>query len=431
MSIKNLTPVFIIYFLIQLGYVIFFPLPFTSDSANHYIFAQQAIQEETYYPNPSAIYHTWLVAPVYINYLIGILTIKNSFYTILVFNIFLNTIQGLLIFIITRNIFSIRAACIASLIYILYLNNLGLVLLNYTEFMFGIFTLLSLYFYTRSSTLINNILCGLTLGLSIGTRPTGYALFLAYVALYAIDLVFFKTYQHRKIALVTGGMICYVFCMGLLSNANINRFEFTSTTGPGNLIMSATPYATGRYDDRFVKTDSTYQTKKTYFEKNEYLMKHSKEFILQNPEQWLLLIPKKIYVTFIFDGWALNTILNRSKLDLNSYLKGDKAFRKQFNQESLLIRAGFWIINIWHYILYGVIMLFILLKLVTLKRWITSRYELLIALYMLGNIAISIITSVGNARYKYNFLITGLILISPIISDQCRKLFKRFNHQRF
>jgi 4-amino-4-deoxy-L-arabinose transferase-like glycosyltransferase len=404
----------VVYLLVQLVYVFFFHVPFTSDSANYVKFARMAIQEGTYYPNPSSIFNEWLVAPVYINYLVLLLSIKDNITIILVLNILLNLIQLALVFGITRKLYNSRAACVAALLYMLYLNNLGLVMLNLTEFMFGIFVLLAIWFYISESSTRNALLCGLFTGLSIGVRPTGWTLIIVFLVLYGIDLLLKKA-SHRKIALIFAGVTLYMVPMGLLSERNIHRFEYMSTTGPANLIMSSTPRAKGVFDAHFFKNDSVYKTKKTYPERDQYMMQQAKAYIQEHPVAWLSLIPRKIYSTFISDGWTLEFLLHNNQWNLNTYLKGDRQVKEAFHRQGTAFIAGFWILNIWQQLIYGFIMIFFLYQLVLLIRKKFRTDDLIINLFILTGTGLSILSSVGNPRYKYNFLILAIILISPVV----------------
>jgi len=413
-----------LYTLIQLIYVAFFPLPFISDSSNYLQFAKQAVDENTYYPNPSSIYSKWLVAPVYINYVVGLLRISSNSSIILYFNILLNLLQLFLVYRLTEKLYNSTAAWISVLGYIFYLNNLGLVLMNHTEFMFGIFILGSINFYFSSPLIRNYLLCGLFAGLAIGIRPTGFALLFAYGALYLYDLIF-KKYEHKKIGLIMMGVVTYVLIMGCLSLQNINKFEYTSTTGPANLIMSAYPKSTGVYDSRFTETDSLYKTKKTYFERNEYLMNKSIQYIKEDPLRWISLIPRKIYSTFIFDGWTINKLINREKWDLNYLIKGDRKIKESFKAEPIQVQLGFWVLNFWQYIIYGLIMTLFFYKLIFFKKWVHNKSEILFILFIVIGVSLSILSSVGNARYKYNFVIAAIILISPLLHKVALALVDR------
>jgi hypothetical protein len=398
---------------VQIVYVVFFPLPFTGDSATYLSFAQAAIEEHTYYPNPSSIYNAWLIAPVFINYTVLLLKVWNNASIILFSNILLNLVQLFFLYKVTQKLFDTRVAIAAAIIYILYLNNLGLVLHNLTELPFGIMIMASIYFYISPSTRVNNFLCGLTAALAIGIRPTGWALVLAYLIIYVIALFRGKA-SHVNLVYIMSGILLFITTTGLLSKRNIGRFEYTSTTGPANLIMSANPHARGVFDPYFFNNDSTYLTKKTYFERDQYLMESSRKYIAENFWTWVSLMPRKIYSTFISDGWSIHKLLHSQKWDLNAYLKANDQAKRTFHQESLFFRISFWILNIWQQLLYGLIAAFFLYQVYDFVKGRGFTFErLLINLFIIGGLAMTLLFSVGTPRYKYNFLITSIILISP------------------
>ena len=419
-----------VYVLVQIIYAWFFPLPFTSDSAASLAFAQSAIQEGTYYPNPSSLYSNGIIAPVYINCLIVLLKISNGQSIILFFNILLNTLQLFLLFKVTEKIFNTRAAIMAGLLYVLYLSNLGLVLLNLTELPFGVLILASLYFFISSPTLVNSLLCGLMTGLALGIRPTAYALVIAFLIIYIVH-VFQGKGQHMKMVCIVIGMLIYIIPMGFLSKRNIGQFEFTSASGPANLVMSANPRAKGIFDPYIFKNDSVYLSKKTYVEKNEYLLNLSKDYIKEHPMEWVALIPRKIYSTFISDVWAIPQLLHSQVWDFNALLKGNQEVRDSFNKEPVSFRIAFWVLNIWQQAIYMLIAGFFIYQLYSFVRGRNFRYEsLLINLFILGGIALTILAAVGSPRYKYNSLILGIILISPIMVEFMDKAVNRFRKER-
>lgn len=407
------------YLLVQILYASWSSLPFISDSFTYLTFAQAALAEHTFYPNPSSIFSDWLVAPVYINFLVGLLKIGGPS-LILVFNILLNSLQLILVYKIVEKLQDMRTAVVASVMYIVYLNNLGLILLNLTELAFGVFILLSIYLFLLTPRFLNGLLCGCAAGLAIGVRPTAWALLIAIAIIYVIQ-IYQRKAAHKKIAGIVLGVLCYVIPMGLLSMSNIHRFEFSSTTGPANLIMSANPKAKGVFDPDFFHTDSVYQTKKTYVERNEYLMERSTRYIQENPEKWLALIPRKVYSTFVSDGWAIPPLLYTHELDLNGYLKNKNSVREKLHSRSMLFQSAFWTLNVWQQLIYTFIFvlfvyqLILFTKSIFMKGKLVGYNELLINLFIMGSIALSILSSVGNPRYKYNFVILAIILISPIV----------------
>jgi len=361
------------------------------------------------------IRRAWIVAPVYINYTAAILKVLGDPYSILWFNIVLNLTQLALVLLIVRRWYGEVAGYVAAFLYMLYLNNLGLVMQNVTELMFGVFMLASIYYYTGEKKISNAVLCGICTGLALGVRPTAMALVLVYILIYLYDL-YTRKYEHKQIAFILAGVACYCIAMGMLSKRNIGQFVYTSTTGPSNLVMSAIPEANGVFYGQFFKTDSTYRAIETYPERNKYLMQRSKQYIAEHPLEWLGLIPRKIYSTFVFDGWAVEYLLGSSDWNLNTYLKGDATVKQEFLKLPRLTRVKFWVSNIWQQVLYGFILMIFLYQLYTLVRAKGRREEYLVNLFILIGVGLSIVSSVGNPRYKYNFLIAAILVITPIIT---------------
>lgn len=421
---RRLQTVFAVSLVLYIGiqvWLVSSPIPFLSDSANYVSYARLALAEHTYYPNPQSLYSAWIVAPVYINYTAVILRVFDSEYSILWFNIMLNLAQLALVVLIVRRWYGVAAGYVAGFIYMLYLNNLGLVMQNVTELMFGIFMLASIYYYTREKKTSDAVLCGLFAGLALGVRPTAWALILVYILIYLYDL-YARTYEHKRMALILAGVACYCLAMGYLSKRNVGRYEYTSTTGPSNLIMSAIPEANGVFYGQFFKTDSTYRAIKTYPERDKYLMQRSKQYIAEHPMEWVGLMPRKVYSTFVFDGWAVEHLLGSSDWNLNTYLKGDAAVKQEFQKLPALTRVKFWVFNVWQQVLYGGIMVTFLYQLYRLVRAKGRREEYLINLFILIGVGLSIVSSVGNPRYKYTFLIAAILVISPIIAKWLERL---------
>jgi hypothetical protein len=426
-SARRLKTLFIVSLVLYIGiqvWLVSSPIPFLSDSANYVRYARLALEEHTYYPNPQSLYSAWIVAPVYINYTAVILEVFEDTYAILWFNIVLNLTQLALVVLIVRRWYGDVAGYVAAFLYMLYLNNLGIVMQNVTELMFGVFMLASIYYYTGDKRTSNAILCGLFTGLALGVRPTAMALVLVYILIYLYD-VYTRQYEHKQIVLILAGVACYCLAMGMLSKRNIGQFEYTSTTGPSNLIMSAIPEANGVFYGQFFKTDSTYRAIKTYPERDEYLMKRSKQYIAEHPLEWVGLMPRKIYATFVFDGWAVEYLLGSSDWNLNTYLKGGATVKQEFQQLPVLTQVKFWVFNIWQQTLYAVIMVIFLYQLYRLIRTKGRREEYLINLFILIGVGLSIVSSVGNPRYKYNFLIAAILVISPVVARWTLRVQRR------
>ena len=406
-----------LYAVVNLIYALFFPVPYLSDSQNYLNFATNAIHDSQWYPSIHALYDEWIAAPVYVNCLILLLKIFHTTTSFQVFNAFLNVTQLLLMYCLTVRFFREKSGLIVVIIYILYLNNLGLVLLNYTELLYGVLILGAINLYFQQDKIIFAYLAGLSLGLALGVRPTAYSLVLGFLVLYSID-IFHQRAKHLRMFLLILGIITFVFIQGTISMRNIGQFVYSSTTGPANLIMSANDKATGVYDNTIFKKDSILLSKKTYVEKNKYLQKRSLDWMKAHPTKWLSLIPRKIYSTFIADDFAITPLIGSNKWSLNKFLKDKNNI--QFSQESTVFRSSFLVLQIYHQLYYLMILAIIIYQLfVFVKKWKkVNSLEILINIYIFTGIALTFIGSVGNPRYKYSFFTILFILIAPIISKK-------------
>ncbi len=420
---KNIKILFIIYFLIQLSYVFFSTPNFTSDSLYYYKLAQQSVSTNHFYPNGNNLYEDYIVAPIYINYLILILKIFHSSNSILFFNVILNTLNLLLIYLITLKIIGKKEALISILIYIFYLNNLGLILFNLTELLFVSSILLSLYFIIQNKN-YNYLLSGLLIGISIGIRPLGWALLASAVFILIFTNEHFKI---KKLALLIFGVIIIIFIQGTYSQINLGSFVFTSTTGSMNLIMGANDDANGGFNPDVFNKDKIGFIKKpetlTFNEKGKFWQKQALHWIKENPIKWLALIPKKIAHTFFIDDFALYPIVSREPLFIYQYLKSIfvennfNSFIQKNKTEKIIYTFLFFI----HHLIYFTLLIFFLFQFYYHIKIVKGKKEILvIELFIILSLLMTFIT-VGATRYKYPFLVMGFILISPIVNNLINK----------
>ena len=134
-----------IYIILQIIIVVFNEPHFESDSLYYFQKAEQCVQNNSFYPNNSNLFDDYIVAPIYINYLFIILKIFKSINAILFFNIILNSLNCVLVYSITKKLFENQSALIASILYMLYLNNLGIILMNFNDLLFCTMMLLAIY----------------------------------------------------------------------------------------------------------------------------------------------------------------------------------------------------------------------------------------------------------------------------------------------
>lgn len=418
---------FAVYLALHVLYFFLPSFPFVSDSLSYYQWAQEDIRTGTLYPSRynAHLQEEGVVAPVYINMEIAVLSIWNNPKAIFILSALLNIGQLFLVYLISRRRFGEVAAAVAGCLYMVYLNNLGLVLLNYTELSFGFFLLLSVYlFFTRQGNLAL-LVSGFSLGLAIGVRPTGLAAVIAFVLVTAWN-AFRRRWEVRRPLLVALGLCVYVLLAGMYTRYSINDFLFMSTTGPANLLVGAHDHADGQYSGAVLAGPEF--RKDTYKERNRAYLDHAIGWIQAHPFQWIATFPRKLYSTYITDDFAVSQLLLNQDWTLNRYVKDLRGgtLSSEFNKEPFLFRAAFLAINIYHQFFYCAVLVLLIMHAVALTRQkAITREEVLLYLFIALGIAMTLVGSIGSLRYKYNYFIIAIILCSPYMARQLEKWIKR------
>ncbi len=429
MKIQNRALFYIIlaYIIVQTIYVTFFHLPFKSDSLMFFNFAQQSIAIGRLYPNIAMLNADYIVSPVYVNYNYFLLSIINSPFIILCFNILLNTLQLFLIYKITEKIFEKKSAFIACVIYMLYLTNLGLVLENLSELLFGVLIFSSILLYLSKDNFYYSLFNGIIIGLAFGVRPIALAVILAYIIIFFIELYRKNNPNLKKLFYILIGTLLYITIMGSISKKNIGYFISTAGTGQINLALSSNNSANGIYNDSIFKNDSIYNSKKTFVEKNSYLLNKSMKWIKKHPFKYFTTIPRKVYSTFISDDWTVSQLTHTEYWNFDKFIKSfrNEKLRIEFKNEPIGFRIFFITINIFNQLFYMSILLLVLYQFLFYYKNnnININVILLYIIFLLGYV-MTFVISVGTPRYKYPFILIGIILIAPVIKHFYQKFFR-------
>ncbi|MCE5304154.1 glycosyltransferase family 39 protein [bacterium] len=420
---------FVVYILLQIILVLSNEPHFESDSLYYYQKASQCVADNSLYPNESNIYDDFLVAPIYINYLFIILKVFNSAKAILFFNIILNSLNLVLVYSITKKIFSNSSAFIAAVLYVLYLNNFGIILMNLTDLLFCSTILLSIYFFLINKRLFL-FLAGVMIAISIGIRPLGWALLLAMLIIIALN---FKHFGLSKMSFLISGCLIIIIGQGIYNSRHFGDFIFTGTTGSLNLLIGANDDATGTFEASvFDKGKIGYLENPdslTYIEKGEFYQNQAVNWIKSHPIRWISLLPAKFAYLFITDDYALYPLISNSQIHVYEYAKAlfkQKDFASFIRQPN---RTEYLILAIMHHLFYIFILLFFFYQFyVNFKQNRQNYNVLLIELFIIFGLLMTI-PIYGSARYKYPYIVLGMIVSSPIIANLqfVKKFIYRFN----
>ncbi|MHA1988586.1 MAG: hypothetical protein ACW98D_18290, partial [Promethearchaeota archaeon] len=259
----------------------------------YYKLAQDCLSTGEFYPAAQHLYEDYLVAPLYINMLVVILSFSNSVIMIGLLNVFLNALQLFLVYKISKRIFNKLTAGIASLIYIFYLNTLGLVLFNYTEFLFITLLLSGSYFLLRKTGL-SFLLGGFFISASIAIRPVGWAFLTAYLLVVLYESWKLRAFEVNQFNILLG-LAVFIILFGGFNYSHFGRFVFTSTTGPINLLLGANDNATGGFKSEVLQEGNAGFIENpeslTYLQKGDYYYNQAISWIQSNPDSWLALAP--------------------------------------------------------------------------------------------------------------------------------------------
>ncbi len=418
-SVRFFAAALLVYIIIHIVYFLLPGLSFQSDSLAYWRWAEVNVQAGTWYPSQGNMQDITIVAPVYINLLVLVLKVWNNVRMVFLLNCLLNLSQLLLVFAVARRLFGTTAAVAAGTLYMLYLNNLGLVLMNLTELAFGVFLLLSFYLYITQQGWAGLVSSGLCLGLAIGIRPTGWVLAML-VGFFALLDGIHKRWNLRKPLLAAAGLSVYVLLAGGYAHSSIGDFTFMSQTGPANLLMTANDDADGRYNDRIFSL-SEFQNK-NYRDRNKAYLAYALRWIVHHPFRWAAQIPQKLYSTYVTDDFAVSQLLLNQEWSLSRYIKALRhhELNQSFDSLSAAYRVSFLIVNGYHQAFYLTLAcLFFAQVLIAWKKKSMTREEMVLYLFILIGAGMTLLGSVGSLRYKYSFVILAIILCSPRVAHWC------------
>jgi len=414
----------LIYAVIQLILIFTTDISYKSDSLYYYNLAQDCIESNEFYPASAHIYEDYIVAPLYVNVLIIILMIYNSTTLISLFNLALVLLTILNLYKITLRIFSIDAAQLTILYYVFYVNTLGLVLQNYTDLFFLSLVLTSIYLYLQRTNLALFI-SGIFLGASITVRPVGWALLIAFILIHFVAFIKNKSFLlNRKF--IYAGTLFFIIAFGLLTYSQFGRFEFTSTTGPINLLLGANEDATGGFNSRVLETgkagyiDDSISI--TYIQRGEFYKEQAINWIGQNPEKWLLLAPMKIFHTFGWDDISLSALpgfddTNFARVIRIIFTEGD--FNKALPDSTVFEKFIYLLVLVISHMYYFFLIIVVIAGIYNYFKRKEYNEVINLILIFCALAILMIMVTVGAPRYKYPVI----ILMIPIAANYFKQKF--------
>jgi Dolichyl-phosphate-mannose-protein mannosyltransferase len=418
--LSNFKYILSLYFIIQISLLFKFPLHYTSDSGYYFKLAQDCISQSGIYPLPQHLFENYIVAPLYVNLIALLLTVFNSSLTIGIFNIILNALQIILLYKITTIIIDEKAARISVILYILYLNNLGLVLLNLTELLFTAAVSSCIYFYLKRKSW-SWLLAGIFCGVSIAIRPLGWALVISFL-LIIIYKIYKKEAHFSGLLYLLTGLFSIILLFGSITNLSFGKFVYTSDNGPLNILMGANDHANGGYYEKvFEKGEAGYLAHPenlTYYQKQKFWKNQAVSWIFVHPVKWIILFPRKLFNMFAWDDISV------SKLVFNNFTLFNflKALKEHIPLVNILVGFSSTQIIIWallilyHHLIYYFILFFFIFGLIKFRKIVFNNPDFNMLLLFITIGIIMTLIAVGDPRYKYPYLFIIFIFNSLFIS---------------
>lgn len=399
-----------IYALILLFLVLMSDITYRSDSLYYYNLAQECISQNELYPAHKHLYEDYITAPLYINTLLIFLHIYNSPITIGLLNIIIILVQLLLLFKITTKIINAETARLAVLLSALYLNTLGMVLQNYTELFFTCLVIISIYFYSLNKN-IYFIISGIFIGAAIAVRPLGWTLLAAIILIQIFQVIKEKKLQ-SKYAYIFIGSLMFILAFGTLTYSHFDRFEFTSTTGPVNLLIGANDDATGGFNATVHQHNKAgfieNSNKLTYIQKGDFYQSQAIKWIKDNTVKWLLLAPLKLLHAYGWDDIAISTLLgfnDTNFLRVFKILLTEKDFNKALPNTTTTAKVIYLFVLIIAHLSYYFLLIASFAGIYKMIKQRNNNELVYIIILFILFASLMIMITVGTPRYKYPMFI--------------------------
>lgn len=268
------------------------------DANTHIQMALSSIAHgEYFYPNKHWIYYLYSSTPGWINHIILCLSLGLGIKSVLYLNVLFNTGIGVLLYKITKKIFSNKIAHISLIIFSLYPTWIISPRIANSEIPYLFYMMLGVWFLLKNKWYFF-FSAGICFAMANWIRP-----FLPILLLFGIIILYlrFKKKWYPYLYFMSGTVIS-ILTIGIITYNHIGHFEYQSVTQGINMLMCAWDGTTGDFTTQICeKGYSGYienMNSVPYWEKNAYWTHQAITWILQNPIKWLSFIPHRIITLF-------------------------------------------------------------------------------------------------------------------------------------
>lgn len=312
-----------------------------------------------------------------------------------------------------------QTGCIAMTMVCLMGGIWGEVVVARTELCFMAFALLSLCCLLRRRGRFM-FLSGVLLALANWVRPLLVVFFPA-----MLFYMILKRVGIKKIAAFMAGLIVVIVLIGANSYQRIGRFVYQAQTMGVNMLMGANDDADGSYMEIFDEGQAGYipdeQRKVMTFDQyDEEYKNRAIAWIIENPIDFLLLAPAKIFYQLATDTYGGTSFFNNEiETDNLAYLLSLKDILLGKGDRALALGD---IVVIWSQVWYMVVFLLYVVNVIgsIRKRYILDLGVLHIIFILSCGVAVM---TVGGARYHMPYL--PIFAVGAAVQVDLRKVKRK------
>lgn len=394
----------------------------TNDGDGYIEFAQVCIQSKQAYPCMPLIVgqpFIWNIGSINLTALS--LLWFNSLYPLLIFLCFLKALTALLIGKIAHKLFSGKVAIIASIMFVLYPNNIGQSTTILSEIPMICFALAAFYIAITQEKILYLLIAGLTFGLANWFRPVA----MVYMGTLILYYIFFirKNWGKKCMSLCLGyvlfigivGMECYHRTGYFLYQAESLWFNMAEATYEPSVApqYNTDPYPKGTI--RYIEN----MDKKTAIECNEIWKERSIEWLKEHPLQYLKKVPGRLAYMYYNDMDNIPAFsLHKDQAEDNFVTLPYKRLLQEIGNLSYLQYIG--LFNLIFYV-------FLLLLAVKGSNLLIKRHDyqkVFIPMMIIVGGSISLVLAVhGETRFKAPFM--PFIFMMAAVAISAIKLNKK------
>lgn len=383
--------------------------PQRSDMGIYIAYAQQCVEQDSFYPAMIHLHSRFLFAPGWVNFLVLCIKVFSTWKAAIIANLLMCQLITWCVYLLGKKFFGQRTAFIAVIMWSLLYSNWFVVVPVGTEVPFLCLSLVAFVLCVlRPENVWSYMLAGALLVTANYVRPLS-VLFLVTIVAY---MLLHRSRPVNYLALLVP-MAIGVWFYGSVSARTVGIFAPQSTTSGVNLVMTANDKAYGGVATHLLSDTTTicYVEKEeqyTFTQLDSIHKARAVAWIKEHPGKYAALYVKKLAGMFVEDSWA-----DRPVLGGDGFI--GQAATGSANRAALMKRVVHMALGS---IVYYVVLVLALIGIVKKRRLILRDYStlgILILLLFMG-IASTCLFSV-TPRYHYPFFFIIVLFAAWQISS--------------